>query len=138
MKTPNERLREVRNALKVSQLKFAEISRLSLSTVQKIENQTMEVSEKNLQILKDTLNVNPDFVRTGKGEKFIEGMVPDISQTERSSENPYKDALVKELKDQVTYLQEMLRIALSGKPANFLKALNNAGFSQEDLLGAAA
>lgn len=108
MKTVNERVKEIRTSLKISQGRFAELCGVSMSTVQKIEHGTVEVSEQNLQLFERKLNINNVYLRTGKGEKFINGIVPELILKPEEDENPWANALVKEVKEENTRLQQEL------------------------------
>lgn len=102
MKTPNERFKDIRLSLrrKPSQERFAEILGVSLSTVYKIEKGAT-ITNDVLIALEEKVNVNPNYITSGKGEKFKNGQMPEFNETDSQAKNstdPWRDALVMQLK----------------------------------------
>lgn len=65
------RVKQLRNSLSLSQKDFGEAIGLSNSTVCAIEKGCHQLSERNIAIICDTFNANPEWLRTGKGEMFL-------------------------------------------------------------------
>ena len=101
-------------------VQFCGKSKISTFTLNKIKNNE-EITAKIVNAVIENLNVNKDWLLTGKGKMFNE--TPKAGLVDA---NPYKDALVAELKSQVEYLKEMLKMALAGKNPNFRKAAEQA------------
>ena len=66
----NERLKELRKALRLSQEKFGELLGITKSGVSDIESGRREVTEKHIIMLKNN-GVNEDWIRTGNGDMFV-------------------------------------------------------------------
>lgn len=98
-KTANERFRDIRLSMKrkTSQERFAEILEVSLSTVQKIE-QGAKITDEVIEALESKLNVNPNYITSGKGDKFKGGFIPEIKEPSETTIDPWRDALVSQLK----------------------------------------
>lgn len=67
----NERLKELRKSLHLSQEKFGELLGITKSGVSDIESGRREVTEKHIIMLKNN-GVNEDWIRTGNGDMFVE------------------------------------------------------------------
>ena len=68
----NQRLKEVRQALNMSQAKFAKALSMSNGYVAQIELGNTNVNDRIIKLLHFVLNVNEEWLRTGKGEMFEE------------------------------------------------------------------
>ena len=75
-----ERIREVRNAVGLSQAKFAERMAISSSYVAEIELNNKEASERILRLLISEFNVSSSWLREGEGEMFSTGMDAQLSK----------------------------------------------------------
>ena len=64
----NQRLKEVRQALNMSQAKFAKALSMSNGYVAQIELGNTKVNDRIIKLLHFVLNVNEEWLRTGKGE----------------------------------------------------------------------
>lgn len=65
------RLKEIRKALKMTQIEFAEIINSSNGHVSDMEKGRKNITESTMDLLKLKKNVNIDWLKTGKGEMFI-------------------------------------------------------------------
>ena len=74
------RIRQVRNAIGLSQSKFAERMAISSSYVAEIELNNKEASERILRLLISEFNVSSTWLRTGEGEMFNAGMDAQLSK----------------------------------------------------------
>jgi len=77
MKTVYERIKEVRKKLELSQVEFSERIFLSKSFYGDIEIGKKKLNERIIFIISKQFNVNIEWIKTGKGQMFIEKS-PDI------------------------------------------------------------
>ena len=73
----NKRLRELRNKLGLSQKEFGERIGITQSHVASLESGRRDLSDRNIQFISEIWGVNGDWIRTGKGEMFL-NLVDDI------------------------------------------------------------
>lgn len=67
----NTRFIEVRKALSLTQKDMGKALGLSNSGISNIENGTRNVTDKHLKLLSSILNINENWMRTGKGTMFL-------------------------------------------------------------------
>lgn len=120
--TVNSRILLLKSELGFTTMDFCSKAKISSGTFQNIRINE-NVNQRTLNLIIENLNVNRDWLMHGKGKMFNEAKHTAVGM---GAENPYKDALVAELKSQVEYLKEMLKMAIAGKNPNFLKALEKA------------
>jgi len=115
-KTVNQRIRELRESLKMSQTEFALKINSSVSLIAKIDG-GIEVKEKVILKICSTFNVNGIWLLEGKGEMFINGTLEEnirkikISNIEKGNQsivNPFENALYRELKEENNILRTQL------------------------------
>ena len=70
--TANERVRELRKVLNLSQTKFGEKLGVSKDVIVNIELERVELKELMLNLICKTFNVSPLCLSEGYGDKFIE------------------------------------------------------------------
>ena len=68
----NGRVKAVRNQLDLTQIEFGSKTGISQGHLTSIENGKRTVTEKTLKVICATFGVNEEWLRTGKGEMFIE------------------------------------------------------------------
>ena len=68
----NERLRELRRKLGKSQAEFGKAIGLSQRSVSEMEVGSNTITQRNFDAICKTFSVNPDWLRNGVGEMFIE------------------------------------------------------------------
>lgn len=68
----NQRLKEVRQALNMSQAKFAKALSMSNGYVAQVELGNTKVNDRIIKLMHFILNVNEDWLRSGKGDMFEE------------------------------------------------------------------
>jgi len=68
--TIKDRLKEIRNSLKLSQREFSKRIFISQTLYSDIENGNVTPKERFLRLISSQFNVNLDWIKTGKGEKF--------------------------------------------------------------------
>lgn len=73
----NKRLRELRNKLGLSQKEFGERIGITQSHVASLESGRRDLSDRNIQFISEIWGVNGDWIKTGKGEMFL-NLVDDI------------------------------------------------------------
>jgi len=66
----NERIKQVRSEIKLSQREFAKRIFFSQSTYGEIETGVRKVNDRMIQIISTEFNVNREWIKTGKGEMF--------------------------------------------------------------------
>lgn len=67
-----ERIKTLRKELGLSQDAFAEKLGLTKNYISLVENGNRNLSEQSIKVLCSTLDVNEEWLRTGKGKMFIE------------------------------------------------------------------
>lgn len=80
MEPINERFRELREHLKISQKALGDALGLSNSGISNIEKGIRSVTEKHIKLLCAAFNVNEEWLRDGTGEMFIENDNTIISE----------------------------------------------------------
>ncbi len=70
--TANERVRELRKVLNLSQTKFGEKLGVSKDVIVNIELERVELKELMLNLICKTFNVSPLWLSEGNGDMFIE------------------------------------------------------------------
>ncbi len=68
----NNRLRDIRKELSLTQENLARVLGIGKSALSMIETGKAALSERNKNILVQELNVNPDWLETGRGNMFCE------------------------------------------------------------------
>lgn len=68
----NERLKQLRKNLSLNQIEMAQRMNLSRSHISSLENGAREMTDRIIHDICREFNVNEDWMRTGKGELFIE------------------------------------------------------------------
>ena len=66
----NERLKLIRKNLGLSQKKFGEKIHLSVSQISSYENKFRNIPERTILNIIREFNINPDWLRYGKGDMF--------------------------------------------------------------------
>lgn len=68
----NERIKEIRKRLGLTQQEFADVLKITRSAVCKMESGENAPSAQTLSIICREFDVNENWLRTGEGEMFIE------------------------------------------------------------------
>lgn len=111
--TPNQRLKQFREKAGLRLEAIAAELDVSVSILQKVEAGGKELSDKMVDALNKRYQIPVNWLMKGDGELTY--------SLER--ENPYRDVLYRELKDQVDFLKETIR-SLTGAKGNFRIPLN--------------
>lgn len=69
----NQRVKQVRITLKLSQARFAEQISISSGYIAGIELEKRKVNERIIKLICSTFSVNGYWLKTGEGDMFIEG-----------------------------------------------------------------
>ena len=97
----NNRIRELRKSLDLSQKRFAEKIGLKQNAVSYMEKSGATVTEQNIMAICAQFSVNEDWLRTGSGKMFIENEKKQKQFFDIFDElSPYlQDYLIKTAKD---------------------------------------
>lgn len=106
MSTINERIREVRTSLNISQRDFCKRIFISQSLLGEIELGNRNVNDRTIQLITSQFNVNKDWLETGEGEIFT---------------NPPPDIQLEKLIDIFKQLDKVLRDYLLEQSKGLLK-----------------
>lgn len=127
--TVNSRIQVLKSELRLNTMDFCAKAKISNGTFHNIkigEN----VNQRTLNNIIENLNVNPDWLINGKGKMFADA--PKM-EANGSVIDPWKDALVMQVKEensrlveQVRWLQQMVSQFTNGVKPNFLKATDAA------------
>nr|DAK62719.1 MAG TPA: helix-turn-helix domain protein [Caudoviricetes sp.] len=98
----NERIKEIRNALKMTQQEFAEKIKIKRNTVATYEMGRSIPSDSAIALICKEFSVNEDWLRNGNGEMFIpisksEQISKMISEVLKSDEDSFKRRLINAL-----------------------------------------
>ena len=98
----NERIKLVRIKKSLNQTDFAKRLSISRSAVCKIESGENSPSEQTINLICKEFNVNSEWLRTGKGEMFIERSKDEqisemLGKIQKSGEDNFKHRLVSAL-----------------------------------------
>ena len=125
----NERIIQLKNHLKLTDIEFCNKCGISTGTLQRIKTGN-EVSSKTIDSI-TKLGASREWLINNKGEMLLPGQV----QVTESRENVWRDALVSELKDEINFLRNALKLALGSKEANFPNDIIGAGLFQMEKFG---
>src|SRR5690554_1994937 len=103
MKTLSERVLELRELNKLTQQEFATRVGLTQVSIWKIESGEANPRKSTLKAICKAFNVSENWLINGIGEM-------DLIPKEKTPDfDPWKDALVSQLKDENTFLKEQIR-----------------------------
>lgn len=109
--TVNERVTMIRTSLKLSQSEFASKAGLTQVGVWGIESDGAAPRKTTLEKIINAFNVNREWLLHGTGEMFLPGQSAESIPV---SESVWKDEAYQALKEEVKYLREMLKLAMTG------------------------
>lgn len=127
--TVNQRIKLLRTELGLSQTQFAVECKLSLPAISRMETSDTEPTEKAIRAICKAFNSNEVWLKTEKGDMFLEGGVKT-----NEPQNPWQDEAYKQVKEENLTLrqqldkltQALLNLSSRANP-NFLKASDVAG-----------
>ncbi|MDR2717852.1 MAG: helix-turn-helix domain-containing protein [Treponema sp.] len=73
----NERIREIRSVLGLSQVKFSSIIALSNGYIGGVETGHIPVNDRLIKLVCSSFNISESWIRHGEGEMFLEPMIED-------------------------------------------------------------
>ena len=73
----NDRIRKIRSALELSQVKFSSLTAISSGYIAGIETGRIAVNERLIKLICSSFNVNESWLRYGEGEMFSEKLPDD-------------------------------------------------------------
>ena len=73
----NKRIRKIRNALELSQVKFSSVIALSSSYIAGIETGRIPVNDRLIKLICSSFNANEAWIRYGEGSMFSETLPND-------------------------------------------------------------
>ena len=85
-KNIGERIRLLRQALKLTQREFASNIGIGEKTLRNYESGKFAPKEAVIKTIEQTFNVNPEWLRHGKGEMFVEKGEPERDPLEIAAE----------------------------------------------------
>lgn len=108
----NNRIRELRKTLNLSQKEFAEKIGLKQNAISYMEKNNSTVTEQNIKVICSQFNVNENWLRNGSGEMFLENAKKQQEFFSIFDELPpaLQDYLIKTAKD-LLELQEKMQSA---------------------------
>lgn len=98
----NERIKEIRNALNLTQQEFADKIKVKRNTVATYEMGRSIPSDSAIALICREFNVNEEWLRTGQGEMFIQKTKDEqiskmLGEIQRNGEDNFKHRLVSAL-----------------------------------------
>jgi transcriptional regulator with XRE-family HTH domain len=70
--TVNQRVKQIRKTLKLTQHDFAKVLAVSGGLIACIETQERVVNDRTIKQICDSFSVNPQWIRTGEGDIFVQ------------------------------------------------------------------
>ena len=135
--TINERFKLLRTHLNLTQNDFAHLIDLTPTQLSRIENNSAKPNISTLKELQKKIEVANDWLLEGKGD-----LKATLKEAVAQDSNPWKDALVLQVKEENNRLQTelnrvwaMVQFLSKGEIPDFLKATKGADLSQKHLPG---
>lgn len=100
----NERIKMLRNKLNVSQQDFATAIKTTTTTMSRIEAGQTNPRKSTLEAIIKKYGVSSEWLIDGIGELTL-----NVREQE-TNDNPWKDALVSQLKDENSFLKDQLKM----------------------------
>lgn len=96
----NTRIKELRNTLNLSQKEFGNAIGLK-SSISEIENKKAPITERTIIAICNIFNVNEEWLRSGKGEMFIniDKKFTEFFEIYKSLSTPLQDFLIQVAKN---------------------------------------
>lgn len=130
--TINERIKVLRTHLNLTQSEFSHLIGLNPTQLSRIENGTSNPQKSTLKEVFKAIEVSNEWLLEGKGE-----LKASIRQENTNEINPWKDALVSQVKEENTRLQkelervwQMVQHLTGGAKPNFLNAPEKASCAE--------
>ena len=106
----NNRIKEIRTVLGLTQVKFSSLVSLSNGYIAGVETDRIPVSDRLVKLVCSTFNVNESWLRYGEGDMFSDALIEDkrfnnLVNTVRALPPKYQDFLF-EMLDMLVKLKE--------------------------------
>lgn len=95
----NQRIKQLRESLNMTQEEFAANLSMSGRSVQRWEAGLQSIQETSLRMIELIFNVNPEWLRDGKGEMFTSELIPEAEKLVDWLKSLTKDKQDKAIKD---------------------------------------
>lgn len=125
--TVNERVKSLREHLGLNQNEFANGIETTITSISRIENGFTAPRSSTLHKIIKAYGIDKDWLVNGIGELKVIAPSSKVEETQIL----WKDEAYSALKEEIIYLREMLKMAITSKTGNpnFLKASDVAGVS---------
>ena len=93
-----DRIKEVRNAIGITQAKFAERIAISTSYISELEKGLKDATERILRLIASEFNVSEHWLKTGQGVMFNEDVSANVSEAIgmfKSLDPPFQKGVLK-------------------------------------------
>jgi transcriptional regulator with XRE-family HTH domain len=70
--TVNQRVKQIRKTLKLTQNDFSRSLSVSIGLIACIETEKRAVNDRTIKLICDSFSVNPQWIRTGEGDVFVQ------------------------------------------------------------------
>jgi len=94
------RIKEIRTAVDITQVKFAERIAVAKSLVSELENGIKEPNERVIRLIISEFNISENWLRTGTGSMFNEDISAEVSEAMgifKSLDQRFREAALKML-----------------------------------------
>ena len=105
MTTTNQRIKEVRLKLGLSQAKFAESISISNGYIAAIELGNREVNDRLIKLISATFNVRENWLKNGEGDMLIEESLDSDFQKFKELNSTYKQFIRNQINQLLTIQQ---------------------------------
>ncbi len=104
----NERLKELRKILNMTQNEFGKLIGITGSTISDIEKGKSGLTDRNISMICEKFSVNEIWLRTGIGERLIESVSPEEKITALAARlsKTDKESFLKSLLEAISELDE--------------------------------
>lgn len=123
MQTLGQRAKALRKTHRLTQIQLSERLGITHAAVSSIENGS-NPSEETIDGYIKTFDCSREWLINGTGPA-PDGLI-SVGSKAANIDNPWKDELYIEMKQQIEFYKEIIRNLTKGKEPNFLKALNSA------------
>lgn len=118
----NQRVKVMRDYLGLSQNEFANAINSTPVTISRIENGSTPLSKKNIIAMISAFGISKEWLINGVGEMTFEKVELPAKEV-----NPWRDALVQQLQEEISFLREIVSNMSKSKSGSFLKDIAPVG-----------
>ena len=119
--SPNQRIKQVRQALNLSQAKFAKAISISNGYIAGIELENRNVNDRLIKLICITFNVRENWLRTGEGDMFEEqpNQLSELaSSTFKELKPEYQEYILKQIDQLLDVQRAEAKKAQKNKPSD--------------------